>query len=59
MIIVTGEVRPQCVLCSEVLGADRVRPNKLRARLRNVHSADSEKSHTLFNTESITTGQCW
>lgn len=40
--------RPQCVLCNKVLGADSMRPNKMKTHLSNVHPALAGKDTAYF-----------
>ena len=36
-ITIGGIQKPQCVICHKVLGADSMRPNKLKVHLESVH----------------------
>ncbi|GFY20299.1 DUF4371 domain-containing protein [Trichonephila clavipes] len=42
---VNGEEKPLCVICSKILAADRMKPNKLKRHFETLHVA----VHTLSN----------
>ena len=41
--------KPQCVICQKVLGADSMRPNKLKAHFENVHPTYQGKDISFFH----------
>jgi len=43
-----GSEKPQCVLCHKILGADSMRPNKLKTHLQSVHKEYAEKEKSFF-----------
>jgi hypothetical protein len=47
-IVVNGEVRPQCVLCSEVLAHSSLKEAKLRRHLGKKHTRYVDKSFSYF-----------
>ncbi|XP_042243550.1 zinc finger BED domain-containing protein 5-like [Homarus americanus] len=47
-IIINGEERPQCVICSKALTNDSMKPTKLRRHLQNVHPQHKDKDQNFF-----------
>jgi len=47
-IIVSGEEKPQCVLCNKVLFNDSMRPVKLKQHSENVHPQTKNKDRSFF-----------
>ncbi|GFX59809.1 zinc finger BED domain-containing protein 5 [Trichonephila clavipes] len=43
---VNGEEKPLCVICSKILAADNMKPNKLKRHFETLH-ARCKKSHTI------------
>ncbi|GFV17529.1 SCAN domain-containing protein 3 [Trichonephila clavipes] len=43
---VNGEEKPLCVICSKILAADRMKPNKLKRHFETLH-ARCKKPHTI------------
>ena len=51
-IISAGKEKPQCVLCSEVLSEESMKPNKLRRHLETKHKKFSNESPKFFKNKS-------
>ena len=47
-IIINGEERPQCVICSKALSNDSMKPTKLKQHLQNVHPQHKDKDKSFF-----------
>ena len=47
-IISAGKEKPQCVVCSEVLSEESMKPNKLRRHLESKHPKLKNKSPEFF-----------
>jgi len=45
---ISGEVRPQCIICMKILAADCMRPNKLKRHLDANHPYLASKSREFF-----------
>ena len=47
-IIINGEERPQCVICSKALTNDSMKPAKMKQHLPNVHPQHKDKNKNFF-----------
>ena len=52
-IISAGKEKPQCVVCSEVLSEESMKPNKLRRHLESKHPKLKNKSPEFFKSKSV------
>ena len=50
---VNGEVRPQCVLCVEVLGNSSLKEAKLRRNLETKHVKHVDENHSFSKVQSF------
>jgi len=48
-IVINGEERLQCVICSKALSNDSMKPTKLKQHLLNVHPQHKDKEKTFLN----------
>ena len=47
-IVINGEERPQCVICSKALTNDSMKPTKMKQHLKNVHPQHKDKNKNFF-----------
>ena len=52
-IISAGKEKPQCVVCSEVLSEESMKPNKLRRHLESKHPKLSNENPEFFKKKSL------